>query len=68
MTLVCGRCGSHKIEITEAEESTGENGFVESFKEWYNCANCDGRGTYAVHEDNSDTLTGCLSRVNGGVW
>ena len=66
MVLVC-ECGSHNIEITDADESTDENGFVKAFKEWYNCGNCDRSGTYSLHADNTDTLTGCLTRTRG-VW
>ena len=65
--LAC-ECGSHAIEITEAEGSPDENGFVESFWERYHCELCDRTGTYVVNEDGSDRLTGCLTRVDGGVW
>ena len=66
MVLICD-CGSHEIRITNASESVDENGFVESFWEKYRCKICDRTGKYYVYEDNSDRLTGCLTRTRG-VW
>jgi hypothetical protein len=67
MVLIC-ECGSHEIRITDAEESRREDGYVVSFEEDYKCPECGRTGKYYSFENNSNRLTGCLTRSSGGVW
>lgn len=60
MTVLCSACEQRRAEKVDTDESRAEDGTIRVSVKRYECP-CGAKGTYYVHEDGTEQVTGCLT-------
>lgn len=60
MTVLCSECGQCRARKVGSDKSRHADGSLRSSVEYYEC-DCGAHGTYSVHENGTEQVTGCLT-------